>query len=302
MSESRSFDMIYSYAEKADVGRLRAFRERARARHFEHGGLIYPYWTLGEPGPDAVVFLPGGVGHGEIWFPFMLDLSDKFFCVAVSIPEVTDMAAYQAGVTALLLSLGIRRATLVGHSTGGMAAAMIARNPGPLGVSALALCLTGLPTKDMSKADRQKWTARARMNLRMRIAPFNPVKLSMARQAFARFCPDEYAERLSFWEGYLEETYVQHVYKKQYIAINTRLVPYFYRDYSFGASDFPAGLPAAIFESSADQMFSSAEHASLRALFPRASVVELGAAGQFSLYANERTAIEGVRRLAELAR
>ena len=79
----RSFDDIYQIAPPAAVKRLTAFRETHPCRTYEKEGMLYRVWDLGQ-GEDAVLFLPSGMGNGEIYFPYLLEMSRRRRCITMS--------------------------------------------------------------------------------------------------------------------------------------------------------------------------------------------------------------------------
>lgn len=89
---ARSFEEIYQIAPEPAVRRLLAFREKYPFRIIEKEGMIYHVWDTGNGyGERAMVFLPSGMGHGEIWFPYLMDLGRDIRCIAFSLPECKHM-------------------------------------------------------------------------------------------------------------------------------------------------------------------------------------------------------------------
>ena len=161
----RSFDDIYQIAPPGAVKRLTAFRETHPCRTYEKEGMLYRVWDLGQ-GEDAVLFLPSGMGNGEIYFPYLLEMSRRRRCIAVSLPECKHMADFARQIHGILCEdLGVRRVTVVGSAIGGLLAQVYVRAY-PAETEGLILCTTGAPCKDLPREDCVRWTSRKSLVLR----------------------------------------------------------------------------------------------------------------------------------------
>ena len=282
---ARSFEQIYANAPKAAVGRLVAFRNRYTPHYEEHHGKLYRVWDIDEAGADAktIVFLPSAMGHGEIWFPFMLELRSKYRVIAISFADDESPDEFAGALLEILTNIGVDKMMIVANSVGGLIAEIMAHKA-PERILGLALMMTGAPAADLDAASRQKWELRRKLKTRFRFQAYSPSqKLGMANNVFDSICPKEHRENSAFWLGYIEETFAEYVYKAQHIAINTALVPNIYAGYNFTQGDFSSDMPVLIMESAGDKLYTLEERECLKRLFPNAQVVDIGGAGQFSL-------------------
>ncbi len=291
---ARSFEQIYANAPKAAVGRLLAFRHRYAPRYEEHHSKLYRVWEINDTGsPEtAVVFLPSAMGHGEIWFPYMLELRNTARLLSFSLADDEDPAELAAAFWEILERNGVMRAVIVGQSIGGLLAQIMASQK-PERTAGLALMLSGSPSADIDFAAAQKWELRRKMKRRLRFRTYSPAeKLGMANQIFDSICPEPYKESSAFWLGYIEETFAEAVYKAQHIAVNTALGPNIYSNFAFTKESFKEDMPVLIAESQADNLYLKPEREAQKALFPSARIVDVGDAGQFTLQLYEQRVCE----------
>jgi pimeloyl-ACP methyl ester carboxylesterase len=291
---ARSFEQIYADAPKAAVGRLLAFRERYIPKYEEHHGKLYRVWDVNEAKEPAgtVVFLPSAMGHGEIWFPFMLEMRDQYRLIAISLADDEDPEELTGALLDILTGFGVDEMIIASNSVGGLLAQIMAQKA-PERVKGLALMMTGCPGEDLSPAIRQNWELRRKLRRRFRFQSYSPgQKLSMANNVFDSICPEKYRDNSTFWLGYIEETFAEAVYKSQHIAINTALVPNIYSNYRLTSGSFDDSLAVLIAESDDDKLYSPEEKACLKALYPRAEVKDLGDGGQFALQLQESLVTE----------
>jgi pimeloyl-ACP methyl ester carboxylesterase len=294
---ARSFEQIYAPAPKAAVGRLLAFRERCPSSYSEYGGRLYRTWDLNQ-GADGVpmVFLPSGLAHGEMWFPYMLELARYGRCIAFSYAEDEEPKALAQAYLEILSGMGVDRFVLIAQSVGGLVAQVIAAQA-PQRVAGLLLALSGCPGEALSAAQSQHWINRRKMARRLRWSRFSSgERLGLADNMFEALCPEEYQEAQTFWMGYIEEVFDAYMYKAQYAAINSALVPAIYEQFEFTAKDFQSISQVCIFESQGDKTFGEQERAVLRGVFPQAQVHDVGPHGQFTLMLHEGVCLPMVEK------
>ncbi|RZS32630.1 pimeloyl-ACP methyl ester carboxylesterase [Herbihabitans rhizosphaerae] len=101
------------------------------SREIEIHGHRVSYRRLAGGGTDPLVLLHGIAGSGRTWLPVMEELADRGYGGEVIAPDLLghgesatprgdySMGAFAAGLRDLLLLLGHKRATIVGHSLGG---------------------------------------------------------------------------------------------------------------------------------------------------------------------------------------
>src|SRR5436189_6452810 len=107
---------------------LRALETRApRREEIELHGHRVVYWVAGSGGP-VVLLIHGITGSARQWERVATLLSERYTVVAPDLLGHGESAkprgdyslgAYAAGVRDLMIALGHRRATVVGHSLGG---------------------------------------------------------------------------------------------------------------------------------------------------------------------------------------
>ena len=293
---ARSFEEIYQIAPEPAVRRLLAFREKYPFRIIEKEGMIYHVWDTGNGyGERAMVFLPSGMGHGEIWFPYLMDLGRDIRCIAFSLPECKHMQDFARQIHAILEDMGVKEIILVSTAIGGLIGQMFVRVY-PLDTIGQVLCTCGAPCKELPDEDCLRWTARKGMALRYKLTPFEPMRQSMGYQTFHQMCPEELQDSMTFWRAFISETYEHYVYKKQYINLNCVALPEIYakKPFEIGDMDDWKGK-TLILESSGDQYYGQRERKLLKKLYPGAQVEEIGDMGQFALMARESEIIARLR-------
>ncbi len=291
----RSFSDIYAIAPQKAVDILEAFRATHPVRNRDKGGYLWRYWDLGE-GERAMVFLPSGMGHGEIWFPYLQDLCVDVRCIALSLPECKTMEEYAKCIHDLLVEdLGVKEVILVGSAIGGLITQTFLRLYRQM-VIGNVLVTCGAPCKQLPDEDCVRWTQRKKLVMRYTFTPFDPMRQQMGYQTFDQMCPEEYQESMKFWRAFISETYEHHVYKKQYINLNCRALPDIYARKPFDVGDMDGWTgKTLILESEGDNYYGERERGLLKDLYPGAQVVQLGKLGQFSLMANEKQNISTLR-------
>ncbi len=286
----RSLDTIYQIAPPAAYKRLQGFREAVPPRTYDVGKDMYRVWEIGS-GSRAALFLPSGMGHGEIWFPYLTELSSSIRVIAISYPAKKTFEAYCQQIHELLRRLEVEKVILVGHAIGGLLAQTYVRLY-PDEVEGMVLCMTGAPAKGLNTEDRNKWYERRKMFKNYLLSPFDPLRARMAYRTYYNMCTPELEEELLFWRAFIAETYEYHIFKKQHMYLNLRAVPDLYRRLPFDQEDlkdWPGRV--MILQAEKDQYYSENEKQRLRDLYPNAQVEELVAAGQMALLADERHAI-----------
>lgn len=295
---ARDFDQIYAEAPGAAVGRLTAFRERYPGRYGEARGRLYRVWDVCDgPSDEVYVFFPSGIGAGEIWFPYMLELRRRARCIAVSYAEDATAAEYCDAMAIVLEELGVgpeQPITVFGMSVGGLVAQVFAQRERHR-VKGLVLAFTGTSAVGLDEAQRQKWLLRRKLRWRMKFQNYGPMdKLGMASDMFKAVCPEPFRERQAFWSAYFEDSFDQYVYKAQHLAINTQLIPDIYDSHRFTQDDFDPEMRVLVLESPGDKTYTEQERGVLGRVFPQAQVREIGPNGQFSMQIDEGLCLEAI--------
>jgi len=291
----------YTGSDPGSVRRLQGFRKVCPPRSLGVDKYVYRFWDLAHEenknDSSAVVFLPGAMAHGEAWFSHMLHLMDKTRCIAFSYPDVPRMELIARHLGELLQKLGVTRATLVGHSIGGIIAQYMVRQNPEL-VQSLVLCTSGAPSVQLPAETRKVWTGRAAMIPRLTLLPFSIIREQLAIQNFEDTCPDRYQKNMQFYRAYIEETYLTYAYKRQYLALGCRAMPAAYKKPVFAPGDLSGwNGKIVIAESEDDQMYSQEERAALRDLYPDAEIFDFGDAGQFGVYIHQERLCDKIAEL-----
>jgi|GEM_PF-1215597 len=303
----RELELIYEGVNPRKVGELEAFRDRAELRSEVYGGLVYKSWSLNgtarseeESGreDEAVVFLPGGMAHGEVWFPQMLDIRSAHRSIAFSLPECTKLDRAAEGVLFSLEQMGVRRAVIVGYSMGGLVAqCMVRQNPQMMAGAVFAL--TGAPVPGLPQEVRTRWADRRKRKFRTQLLNLtNTTRMAMAENVFQSNCPEDMEREMDFWRAFIEDSYCNHLYLKQYVNLNYAAQPDLYKAAPFSPED-TAGWEGkiTILHSENDALYAK-EQPFLFDLYPQAKRVDIGKEGQFAMLAHRE---EVSREIAELA-
>lgn len=293
----RSEELIYANVDGRAVGRLNAFRERSTRTSDVIDGLLYRTFSLGD-GEEATVFLPGGMAHGEVWFPQALHLRSLCRAIVFSLPESKDMDQLADGIAQMIRQMGVKRAVLVGYSMGGLVAQVMARRHGDL-VVGMGLISTGAPAKDLPASIVAKWVDRRKLAFRTSLMNFNNgARMSMAENAFQANCPEGMEQQLDFWRAFIEDTYCNHMYKKQFAHLNYVAVPELYKRQDFAPEDLKDWKgQVLIMDSDNDPVYVQEEREALRRLYPEAKTVVMGSEGQFSMLIHEEMVSEELEKL-----
>lgn len=124
-----SFRAIYSKVPGTAVAALSSFRRRNPLKRFKVGRITWYYHDEGT-GKDAILFLHGMGGAGDIWFQQIEALKDRFRCIAVTYPPLPTLDMLRSGILGILEQEKLSSVNVVGSSMGGYLAQFLAgRNP-----------------------------------------------------------------------------------------------------------------------------------------------------------------------------
>ncbi|MBI4771514.1 MAG: alpha/beta hydrolase [Chloroflexi bacterium] len=123
------FEHVYARVDPQTVAALRAYRAGHPPRRLRVDGSLWQYFALGQ-GSEAVLFLHGMGGGGEIWWQQMAALQDRYRVLAVTYPPLGELAALSHGIMAVLEAEGVGKFSVVGSSLGGyLAQFLLSRHP-----------------------------------------------------------------------------------------------------------------------------------------------------------------------------
>jgi pimeloyl-ACP methyl ester carboxylesterase len=125
------------------------FKSKWPQRTMRAGGNDWGVIDTGGDGP-VMVFLPGTLGTADIFWNQIADLSTTHRVVSLTYPALPDVVGLADGVAAVLKSLGVEKASILGSSLGGYMAQVFAARHGEM-VETLFIA-NGLSDPDPFKA------------------------------------------------------------------------------------------------------------------------------------------------------
>ena len=142
--------------------RLAEFEATFDRRTTEDGSLATAYAIRRGTGPQAVVFLPGGLGRATSWFDQAVRLGRSVTSVLVDQAPTESVDGQLKSIISVLDREALASAVIVGTSFGGMLAHLLTTGESAHRVSSLVLCSSGL-YDDSNARDlrRSLWMARA---------------------------------------------------------------------------------------------------------------------------------------------
>jgi len=260
-----SFRVVYSGVPEDVVAALNSFRRCRPLKQFNFGGTTWRYHDSGN-GEDAIVFLHGMGGSGDIWFQQIEALGERFRCIAVTYPPLPNLDLLRFGILGILDQAKIPRAHLVGSSMGGYLAQFLAAKD-PTRIRKVVLGNTFPPNEVIRR--------RARMG--MRYLPWVPewaVMAGMRRNAQRVLFPA--AGNSELVNAYLYEQTCGIMRKPNVIARCACLCQ------TFTPPDLnKLGIPALVIEADNDPMVDAGLRKLLKAAYPSAAVKTFNRAGHF---------------------
>ncbi len=238
-------------------------------------GLTWEYWA-GGGGQTGVLFLPGTVHWGDIWFTYLHHWQGDFRLLAPTYPAASSIDQLVEGVRQILKQEQLRRVHVVGQSLGGMVALALLRKY-PVLVDKLVLSHTGVAAPAKERVTQARQTER-----RLQAMPQSQIT-SLAYQSIVNKhlgnVPHE-----KFWRAYFQEILTQRTSKIEFISLNCRVVADFFQHYRFQPqhlNDPPR--PVLIVNTDNDLTFDPAEQMALNNLFPTAQTLTCTGTGHYSL-------------------
>ncbi|MEN9215030.1 MAG: alpha/beta hydrolase [Gloeomargarita sp. DG02_3_bins_56] len=262
-------------------------RQNFQKRRLRADGLTWEYW-VGGAGPTAVLFLPGTVHLGDLWFPYLHHWQGDFRLLAPTYPAASTIDQLVAGVRQILKQEQLRRVHLIGQSLGGMVALAVLRQY-PVLVDKLVLSHTGVGAPGKDRVGQARQTERQLQ----RMPQSQITQLAYQSIVSKHLVTVPHGE---FWRAYFQEA-LQRTSKMEFISLNCRVVADFFQHYRFQSETLndPA-RPVLIVNTDNDTTFEPAEQAALAALFPTAATFTCTGTGHYSLLVASDTVMP---RLAE---
>ncbi|MCS7030232.1 MAG: alpha/beta hydrolase [Gloeomargarita sp. SKYG116] len=253
---------------------LAQVRQNFARRTVSVAGLTWRYW-VGGAGAQAILFLPGTVHWGEMWFAYLHAWQGDFRVLAPTYPAATRVEQLVEGLRQLLRQEQLRRVHLVGHSLGGLIALAFLQQY-PVLVDKLVLSHTGVGAPGQ---ERVKQARQAERQLQGMSAA------EMANQIYERIARKHLTAipNQEFWRAYFREV-LQGTGKTEFIHLNCRVVADFFQRYRLRSQDLnDPKRPVLLVEADNDTTFTPAEQAALKALFPQAQTLTCHGTGHYSV-------------------
>jgi maspardin len=260
-----SFRVIYSQVPQTLVAGLSSFRRRAPLKRLKAGRVTWHYHDEGAGG-EAILFLHGMGGSGDIWFQQIEALKDGFRCIAATYPPLPSLDLLRSGILGILEQEQVSRINVVGSSMGGYLAQFLAGSDPGL-VKRVVLGNT-FPPNDLIPR-------RARMGVRY--LPWVPewAILAGVRKNTSRLLYPA-SGNCELVNAYLYEQTCGALRKQDFIARCACLCQ------SFRVPNLDAlGIPALIITSGNDPMVEPDLQALLKETYPSAAVKTFASAGHF---------------------
>jgi len=255
------------------------------------GGLTWEYWTGGS-GSTGVLFLPGTVHRGDMWFAYLHHWQGDFRLLAPTYPAASTIDQLVEGIRQILKQEQLRRVHLLGQSLGGMVALALLRKY-PVLVDKVVLSHTGVGVPESDRVTQARQTER-----RLQGMPHQQIT-SLAYQSIVtkhlNGVPHE-----PFWRAYFQETLTRRTSKIEFISLNCRVVADFFQHYRFQSDSLnDPPRPVLILNTDNDHTFDPAEQAALQTLFPEAQTLTCTGTGHYSVLVASETVMP---QLAEFLR
>ncbi|MEN9207209.1 MAG: alpha/beta hydrolase [Gloeomargarita sp. GMQP_bins_120] len=263
-----------SSADRQLAETLAQVRQTFARRQVQAVGLTWHYW-VGGAGTQAILFLPGTVHWGDLWFRYLQAWQGEFRVIAPTYPPATRIEHLVAGLRQMLKQEQVGRVHLLGHSLGGMVALALVRLYPEL-VGHLVLSHTGIGAPGPERVQRARATERYLQRL---------TASQIAQQLYPRIAEKHLAAvpQRHFWQAYIREV-LQGTSKTEFLHLHCRVVADFFQNYRFGPQEL-ASFPGRVLLVSADNdtTFTPAEQAALQALFPQATTHICQGTGHYSV-------------------
>lgn len=254
-------------------------------------GLTWEYW-VGGAGKEGILFLPGTVHWGDLWFAYLHAWQGDFRLFAPTYPAASTIDQLVEGVRQILKQEQLRRVHIIGQSLGGMVALAVLRKY-PVLVDKLVLSHTGVGVPEKERVSQARQTER-------QLQGMPPAQITtLAYQSIVNKhlvnVPHE-----QFWRAYFQEVLTQRTSKIEFISLNCRVVADFFQHYRFQSESLnDPPHPVLIVTTDNDVTFDPAEQAALQALFPTAPTLTCAGTGHYSLLVASDTVMP---QLAEFLR
>jgi pimeloyl-ACP methyl ester carboxylesterase len=248
-------------------------RQHFPKRQLRVDGLTWEYWAGGS-GATGVLFLPGTVPFGDMWFAYLHHWQGDFRLIAPTYPAASRMEQLVEGIRQILKQEQLQRVHLIGQSLGGMVALALWRQY-PVLLERVILSHTGIPSAERLAQARRKERQLQGMTLGQ--------ITTLAYQSIVHKHLVQVPHR-EFWRAYFQEALTQRMSKTAFIHLNCRVVADFCQHYRLRPEDFDhPSRPVLLVHTDNDTTFTPAERAALHDLCPTATTLTHTGTGHYSL-------------------
>jgi len=189
--------------------RLVRFRESHPPKRIEVGSFRWEYIACGQ-GAATLLLLPGGLRRAETAFPQIRMFEGTHRLITPGYPPATKIDQIVAGVVGILDREGVRRASVLGQSYGGMVAQVLIRSH-PERVERLVLSSSG-----PLRGSRGMTTLLSVLTALAAVLPGPAVK-GFYQWSLRRILSVPESES-RFWRVYLEELFSLHLSKPDVLS------------------------------------------------------------------------------------
>jgi maspardin len=280
---------FYKHVPAAQQDTLIKFRAEHIQNHLLVQGADWVYQAGGQ-GKQAIVFLPGGLGLAEAWFPMFAAFDQNYRTLAVTYSPVSTMKELTDGIAAVLEAEGIRKTHVLGTSMGGMLAQCFVRQY-PDKVDRLILANTAAP--DKANADHLEQHNRHALKYPMWLIRWASVR-SLDKH-MAAIPPKE----REFWKAYFKESiYTQ--WDRESIARQGQCTVDYARNYEFKPGELVGMEDRILIIDSDDDLAISPELGeALHDLYPGAHLHTFHNAGHIPLITRHEEFVTLIRKFLQ---
>lgn len=258
-----SFEEIYAGVDPEQVQELIDFRNSHPCLSFQCGGMTWRYQQDGS-GERAILFLPGGLQSGESWFRYMNYFKNRCRVLSPTYPDdVNRVDDLIAALEKLCEIEQLKTLSVVGTSLGGMINQVFARRC-PERISHLVIANTSHPDPRYARMVQQ-----ARLPL-ARLLPASFLHY-LTKKRLEQYGRSSRHKTKQFYDAYLIEHNLYYT-TRSWIINHYYLIIDFCKHQQFSRADFVSWGGKILLVESEDDLFPESTRASLRGLYPQASV------------------------------
>lgn len=263
---SPSFEEIYAGVAPEQVQELIDFRNSHPYLSFQSNGISWRYQQDGS-GERAVLFLAGGLQHGEAWLRYVNHFKNRCRVLTITYPdEVIRMYDVIDALETLSEIEHLDRLSVVGTSLGGMVAQVFIRRC-PEIITHLVIANTSHPDPSYAK----------KLQSRLPLMRFIPTGILhyLTKKRLAQYGKSSQHKTKHFYDAYLIEHSLYYT-TRAWIVNHYRLIIDFCMHQQFTPADLASWEGKILLVESEDDLFPESTRAALSAIYPQATVYRFG--------------------------